>query len=233
MSDASNDRGGSKPPRTMFSLGRPGNRTQGAGDNTADAPAVDASTADAAVGQPTESTVLVESGYLCGNCEHPLPVGAAFCGECGTPVLGTVPGPGEQSPLTDLEVPDDAAGVHDAPAMPDQSPSDAVTGPPIPPPDVEVRPPGFMPPAVLYTDPGVHLEPLPAPTGSWGISSPTFGTVTTENPCTSASALAYASWADVSPEVARTWSVMLLGGVGVCQTHSMNPPLSTWLTPAG
>ena len=76
---------------------------------------------------------------------------------------------------------------------------------------------------------------IDSPPGARAISasSPTPVTGVSENPCTDASASAYAASAAGSPEVDRTCTVMLLGGVGVCQTHSMNPPLSRWLTPSG
>jgi len=102
MSDGTNDRG-PKPPRTLFSLGRPGAKP--AEEPVAvveDAPAADLTdTVDAAgTVDPTEVQAAPDevaiadasddtfSGYLCGACEAPLPIGAVFCAECGTPVAG-------------------------------------------------------------------------------------------------------------------------------------------------
>src|SRR4051812_16912472 len=122
MADSTYDRG-SKPPRTMFSLGRPGSRKH---DGEPEGAPVDEAVDE------VDSSLLVDSGYLCGACDAPLPVGAAYCGQCATPVAGMVPDTAfdgddlahveeldeleDRSPLTDLEVPDDAATVE--PAVP-------------------------------------------------------------------------------------------------------------------
>jgi hypothetical protein len=108
MSDGTNDRG-AKPPRTLFSLGRPGAKAAeepaggagGSGDTTEVADVADVAEAGGAdVAAGTDETF---SGYLCGACEAPLPIGAVFCAECGTPVAS----------LDDVE---EADGVADADA---------------------------------------------------------------------------------------------------------------------
>ena len=73
MSSDAADRG-VKPPRTLFSLGRPGAKQDAGPGEPAEAPT------DAA--EEDEGELL----FACGACGAILPGGAAFCGECGTPI---------------------------------------------------------------------------------------------------------------------------------------------------
>ncbi len=110
MSDATNDRG-AKPPRTLFSLGRPAAKKDTPAAPPVDERATDALESDAdtantesATGADVETPAVAfeESGFLCGACDAPLPVGAVFCAECGTPVAA---------------LDDDAVGAADADAV--------------------------------------------------------------------------------------------------------------------
>lgn len=74
-----NDRGGVKAPRTLFSLGRPGVKRPSEGSDTT----ATVDTADTGLDEPVDE---MEIQYACGACAALLPSGAAFCGECGTPV---------------------------------------------------------------------------------------------------------------------------------------------------
>ncbi|MEZ5141195.1 MAG: hypothetical protein R2726_01565 [Acidimicrobiales bacterium] len=118
------DSKGVKPPRTLFSLGRPGAKERGG------AAVVDESRVEAL---DTDTGDDEEIQYACGACGALLPTGAAFCGECGTPVAtdeyfedelladdGAAPGglldeaftaDEAAEPVTDAAAP--AAGEHD------------------------------------------------------------------------------------------------------------------------
>jgi hypothetical protein len=74
MANGTNDGRGVQPPRTLFSLGRPGSRAR-----------EEEVVADTLIEEPVEA-VDEEIQYACGACGALLPTGAAFCGECGTPV---------------------------------------------------------------------------------------------------------------------------------------------------
>ncbi|MFN8039002.1 MAG: hypothetical protein U0Q07_07295 [Acidimicrobiales bacterium] len=76
MSADSSDGKGVKPPRTLFSLGRPGAKVERGGAAVAVDPPADVAT----------EVADEEIQYACGACGALLPTGAAFCGECGTPV---------------------------------------------------------------------------------------------------------------------------------------------------
>ena len=64
-----NDSGGVQPPRTLFSLGRPGAKR----DNG------------------TEPEAAVEAAAPCPACGAALIPGAAFCGECGAALTESAP----------------------------------------------------------------------------------------------------------------------------------------------
>ena len=139
-----------------------------------------------------DDIAVVESGFLCGACEAPLPVGAAFCGECGTPVADTAddwepPSPDRfvdgntiSPPVSHATLPPDTvspgAGDQDGPAATDDADPDPAVGAlgwTLGEADDEVT---EQPAAVLYADPS-QVEPLPpAPSGSWGITEPVMGT---------------------------------------------------------
>jgi len=104
MSGDGIDRGGVKAPRTLFSLGRPSAKRPpeaGSAIDAADEGTLEEVDAEVAVDEP-------EIMYACGACSALLPSGAAFCGECGTPVAMDDDEPVEDGmldELTDLEEP--------------------------------------------------------------------------------------------------------------------------------
>ena len=185
--DGTTDRG-AKPPRTLFSLGRPGPKSATAGTGTEEP----AAPADVAADTTPVADDATELG--CGACGSTLVPGAAFCGECGTPVAQIDDEPFdlvEAAPMGDLgatdfgehveELPlDDAPAVLYADADHEPTPVDDVgaaadTG------DPDGGAAAVAPPAaVLYADPS-QAEPLPpAPSGSFAITEPTYGTSETD-----------------------------------------------------
>ena len=162
MSDSSNDRS-PKPPRTLFSLGRPGAKKPGDTAIAADSPS----------GGGDEEYEL-----LCGACAAPLIGDAAFCGSCGTPVAfedgDEVPGQAAEPVVAGAEPEPDPEPVAAAPFVPEPEPEPEAFVPEVEP-AVESIPEQMAPAAVLYHDPS-QPEPLPpSPEGSWGISEPTYG----------------------------------------------------------
>ncbi len=193
--DGTTDRG-AKPPRTLFSLGRPG--PKGATTEPPIDPSIDP-------GEPVAGDLddaVASAGAVelaCGACGETLIPGAAFCGECGTPVaLDDEPFDlVEEVPMADLDAAelgeyveelaiDDASGVLYADAPPTRDGSRPTV---VPAADASTDPASeggddesggsaaavlAQPAAVLYADP-TSTEPLPAPTGTFAIAQPTFG----------------------------------------------------------
>lgn len=174
-SDGTSDGKGVKPPRTLFSLGRPG--AKDTGEATIDQSRVEAVDSDAAGGE--------EMQYACGACGAILPTGAAFCGECGTPVAtdeyfeqdlladdGAAPG----GLLDEAFTADEALPATTEAAAVEATGASASEAPPSEP-VAEDPAAGMAPPAaVLYSDPTV-VEPLPAPPESgFQVSEPVVGT---------------------------------------------------------
>lgn len=185
MSTDGTTNGGAKPPRTLFSLGRPGPKSTTT-EPPAEPPAEPSAESTAApVDEVPAEDVTVE--LACGACGTTLIPGAAFCGECGTPVarlddesLVLV----EEVPMGDLEDADFGAHVEELPA--DDAPAvlyaDAEAVPLVEPTAEAGDDDGVgttvmaQPAAVLYADP-TQAEPLPpTPSGSFEITEPVYGT---------------------------------------------------------
>ena len=171
--DGTTDRG-AKPPRTLFSLGRPGPTSSPVADTdtdtAADAGIVDPTATGAVDTAPTATDLDDTMELACGACGTTLVPGAAFCGECGTPVAQLDDGSADlvdEVPVDDLE--DTHFGeyveelpIDTAPAVlyADADPVSGTVGPT--PGDPDPDPAAAPPAAVLYADPS-QAEPHPPP----------------------------------------------------------------------
>src|SRR5690349_18659185 len=158
--DGTTDRG-AKPPRTLFSLGRPGPKSataEASPDGAADGGI------DEAGGIETEVVELA-----CGACGTTLLPHAAFCGECGTPGPRLEDEPFdlvEERPLPALEAADfgeyvEELPIDDAPAVlyADAAPGTEAPVADAPTDDSTGATVIAQPAAVLYADPS-QAEPL-------------------------------------------------------------------------
>ncbi|MCX7621127.1 MAG: zinc ribbon domain-containing protein [Acidimicrobiales bacterium] len=221
MAHGTNDGRGIQPPRTLFSLGRPGSKTR---------------EEDVAADTLTEAAASEEIQYACGACGALLPTGAAFCGECGTPVA--IEGVDDYSAYeedhggalaVDASIAEIAYGdavevatadaetlvaeaEHSGTSVVGVESGDAA-GPDLAedfgydqlveePGDVPNEPDAPVEPAaVLYADPSV-VEPLPAPAeGSWGVAEPLVGTAADDTLVTETVAHSYSPPQPPAPEV--------------------------------